>query len=318
MGWKGETETQGRRTGPPTNRHRVTTEDKRCVGRRLVDEIVGGMERRQKATSHRTPRHARAEWYLPHRDGLVDWLVVAAEDLSLSGTTLATAVYCMDRTLSKMEVGLGKLYLVAASCLMVAAKFEEREVDVPSLKSLHNYMGRMYSTQSFVNMEKHVLKATSWKIACCSYAHCLDTYMSMVCEPPMSKEQESRARVCSARDESDLGKTASVTMTHALYSTEILNVFKPSAVAVAVLMVSMDHLGWDADLQTVILTGIGDWCFDQEIVRISRVIQLVCRLKFPEHCVMQDLITGGFSQSTMGVASTSPKSTLDMNALQIG
>lgn len=307
-----------KRSETTTNRHRSVMEEKRCEKDELVHEIVVDMENREKATSYRIRVRDRAQWYLPHRDGLVDWMVVAAEDLSLSASTLTTAVYCMDRTLSKTEVGLGKLYLVAASCLLVAAKFEEREVDVPSLRHLKNYMGRMYTTQSFIDMEKDVLKATSWKITCCSYAHCLDTYLSMICETPFCKEQEAKAWNTSVRDRLDLVQTASVMITHVLYSTEILNVFKPSAIAAAVLSICMDHLGWDADLRKTTLAKIGDWCCAQEVTHISQQIHLVCRSKFPEHCIMQDLITGGFSHSTIAAAGTTPQSTPDMSTLLVG
>ena len=319
MGWKEDREAQGwKRSETTTNRHRSVTEEKRCENDVLVHEIVVGMENREQATSHRIRKRARDRWYLPHRDGLVDWMVVAAEDLSLSATTLATAVYCMDRALSKTEVSLGKLYLVAASCLLVAAKFEEREVDVPSLRHMTNYMGRMYTTQSFIDMEKDVLKAISWKITCCSYAHCLDMYLSLICETPFCKEQEAKAWATSAQDRSDLVQTASVMITHVLYSTEILNMYKPAAIAVAILSICMDHLSWDADLQRTMLAKVGDWCCTQEVTQISQQIHLICRLKFPEHCIMQDLITGGFSHSTMGAAGTSPQSTLDMSTLLVG
>jgi len=55
------------------------------------------------------------------RSILVDWLVEVAEEYKLSGETLCLTVSCIDRFLSVMSVVRGKLQLVGAAAMFIAA-----------------------------------------------------------------------------------------------------------------------------------------------------------------------------------------------------
>ena len=59
------------------------------------------------------------------RSILVDWLQEVAEEYQLTMDTLALAVAYLDRFLSKMSVSRSKLQLLGATCMYLAAKFEE-------------------------------------------------------------------------------------------------------------------------------------------------------------------------------------------------
>ena len=52
---------------------------------------------------------------------LVDWLVEVAEEYKLKQQTLYLTVNYIDRFLSYMSVQRGKLQLVGAACMLVAA-----------------------------------------------------------------------------------------------------------------------------------------------------------------------------------------------------
>ena len=52
---------------------------------------------------------------------LVDWLVEVAEEYKLKAQTLYLTVNYIDRFLSCMAVQRGKLQLVGAACMLVAA-----------------------------------------------------------------------------------------------------------------------------------------------------------------------------------------------------
>ena len=59
------------------------------------------------------------------RSILVDWLQEVAEEYQLTMDTLALAIAYLDRFLSKMSVSRSKLQLLGATCMYLAAKFEE-------------------------------------------------------------------------------------------------------------------------------------------------------------------------------------------------
>lgn len=54
------------------------------------------------------------------------------------------------------------LYLTALACLLIAAKMEEQEIDIPSLSSLITTSGEALSAKDLQIMEFIVLEAWQW------------------------------------------------------------------------------------------------------------------------------------------------------------
>lgn len=100
---------------------------------------------------------------------LIDWLVEVAEEYKLLPQTLYLTVNYIDRFLSYMSVLRGKLQLVGAACMLVAAKFEE--IYPPEVSEFVYITDDTYTAQQVLRMEHLVLKTLSFDI---SIPTCLD------------------------------------------------------------------------------------------------------------------------------------------------
>ncbi|XP_013403633.1 G2/mitotic-specific cyclin-A [Lingula anatina] len=94
---------------------------------------------------------------------LVDWLVEVAEEYKLHRETLCLAVSYIDRFLSQMSVLRGKLQLVGAACMFLAAKYEE--IYPPDVGEFVYITDDTYTKKQVLRMEHLVLKVLSFDVA---------------------------------------------------------------------------------------------------------------------------------------------------------
>lgn len=94
---------------------------------------------------------------------LVDWLVEVAEEYQLHRETLCLSVNYIDRFLSEMSVLRGKLQLVGAAAMFLAAKFEE--IYPPEVKEFVYITDDTYTQKQVLRMEHLVLKVLSFNVA---------------------------------------------------------------------------------------------------------------------------------------------------------
>ncbi|XP_070539822.1 cyclin-J-like isoform X2 [Ptychodera flava] len=110
---------------------------------------------------------------------LVDWLAIISDptNLHLCTTALHLAVALLDRFMDKFDVEESQLHLVALSCLLVAAKFEERDINIPEISRLNKYVDYSYKWQDFLQMELLLLDFFSWNVCIPTSAHFLEYYI---------------------------------------------------------------------------------------------------------------------------------------------
>jgi hypothetical protein len=89
------------------------------------------------------------------RSVLIDWLVQVHHRFCLLPETLFLAVNCIDRFLSVKVVSLGKLQLVGATALFVAAKYEE--INCPSVQEIVYMVDSGYSVDEILKAERFML-----------------------------------------------------------------------------------------------------------------------------------------------------------------
>lgn len=94
---------------------------------------------------------------------LVDWLVEVAEEYKLHRETLCLSVNYIDRFLSHMSVLRGKLQLVGAACMFIAAKYEE--IYPPEVGEFVYITDDTYTKKQVLRMEHLVLKVLSFDVA---------------------------------------------------------------------------------------------------------------------------------------------------------
>lgn len=97
------------------------------------------------------------------RSILIDWLVEVAEEYKLHRETLCLAVNYIDRFLSQMSVVRGKLQLVGAACVFLAAKYEE--IYPPDVGEFVYITDDTYTSTQVLRMEHLVLKVLSFDVA---------------------------------------------------------------------------------------------------------------------------------------------------------
>lgn len=94
---------------------------------------------------------------------LVDWLVEVAEEYKLHRETLCLSVNYIDRFLSQMSVLRGKLQLVGAASMFLAAKFEE--IYPPDVGEFVFITDDTYTKKQVLRMEHLILKVLSFDVA---------------------------------------------------------------------------------------------------------------------------------------------------------
>lgn len=97
------------------------------------------------------------------RNILVDWLVEVAEEYKLHRESLFLAVNYIDRFLSQMSVLRGKLQLVGAASMFLAAKYEE--IYPPEVKEFVYITDNSYTNSQVLRMEHLILKVLSFDVA---------------------------------------------------------------------------------------------------------------------------------------------------------
>ncbi|KAM5146745.1 cyclin-P [Mantella aurantiaca] len=96
------------------------------------------------------------------RTMLVDWLVQVHEYLALQDETLYLAVFLMNSYMKVHKIHVSLLQLLAASCLFIASKMEERFIPKPS--ELCFMMEDAFSKKELLKMERKILKRLSFQL----------------------------------------------------------------------------------------------------------------------------------------------------------
>ncbi|KAM9323996.1 cyclin-P [Gastrophryne carolinensis] len=124
-------------------------------------DIFSNMMRNQRKYTFRTadiPKSVTSEM----RTVLVDWLVQVHEYLGLLDETLYLAVYLLNSYMKVHKIHIHLLQLLAATCLFIACKMEERLIPEPS--ELCFMMEDAFTKKELMKMEKKVLNRLSFEL----------------------------------------------------------------------------------------------------------------------------------------------------------
>jgi len=80
------------------------------------------------------------------------------------------------RVMPHIRLAPGKYHALAAACLLIAAKFEERPDNVPYISEIVNDMNDAYdlAASDVSQLELLVVKTLDWRLFCTTYLHFLD------------------------------------------------------------------------------------------------------------------------------------------------
>ncbi|KAL8916266.1 MAG: hypothetical protein Q9208_008621 [Pyrenodesmia sp. 3 TL-2023] len=127
------------------------------------DEIFGYMrdlEIKMLPNAHYMDNQAEIQWSM--RSVLMDWLVQVHHRFGLLPETLFLCVNYIDRFLSCKVVSLGKLQLVGATAIFVAAKYEE--INCPSVQEIVYMVDGGYSVDEVLKAERFMLSMLQFEL----------------------------------------------------------------------------------------------------------------------------------------------------------
>lgn len=110
--------------------------------------------------AHYMDLQSEIQWSM--RSVLMDWLIQVHHRFSLLPETLFLCVNYIDRFLSCKIVSLGKLQLVGATAIFVAAKYEE--INCPSVNEIVYMVDGGYSVDEILKAERFMLTMLSFEL----------------------------------------------------------------------------------------------------------------------------------------------------------
>ncbi|KAF1981596.1 hypothetical protein K402DRAFT_415389 [Aulographum hederae CBS 113979] len=127
------------------------------------DEIFAYMkelEERLLPNPHYMDNQTEVQWSM--RSVLMDWLVQVHHRFNLLPETLFLCVNYVDRFLSSKVVSLGKLQLVGATAIFIAAKYEE--INCPSVHDIAFMVEHGYTVEEIFKAERFMLSMLQFEL----------------------------------------------------------------------------------------------------------------------------------------------------------
>lgn len=110
--------------------------------------------------AHYMDNQSEIQWSM--RSVLIDWLVQVHHRFSLLPETLFLAVNYIDRFLSCKIVSLGKLQLVGATAIFIAAKYEE--INCPSIHEIVYMVDNGFTADEILKAERFMLSMLQFEL----------------------------------------------------------------------------------------------------------------------------------------------------------
>lgn len=101
---------------------------------------------------------------LRYREVMVNFIRSIGECEFLRRSTVHLAIYLLDAFMDNHSINDNRLNLVALSCLLLAAKMEENEPNVPTLASMNELVRNQYPFSDYTLLEVLLLKFFNWHL----------------------------------------------------------------------------------------------------------------------------------------------------------
>ncbi|KAL4912270.1 cyclin-like protein [Aspergillus aurantiobrunneus] len=125
-----------------------------------IFEYMREQEIKMLPNAHYMDNQAEIQWSM--RSVLMDWLVQVHHRFSLLPETLFLCVNYIDRFLSCKIVSLGKLQLVGATAIFIAAKYEE--INCPSVQEIVYMVDGGYTIDEILKAERFMLSMLQFEL----------------------------------------------------------------------------------------------------------------------------------------------------------
>ncbi|MCJ1259069.1 hypothetical protein MMC24_006904 [Lignoscripta atroalba] len=125
-----------------------------------IFQYMRDLEIKMLPNAHYMDNQAEIQWSM--RSVLMDWLVQVHHRFGLLPETLFLCVNYIDRFLSCKIVSLGKLQLVGATAIFVAAKYEE--INCPSVQEIVYMVDGGYTVDEILKAERFMLSMLQFEL----------------------------------------------------------------------------------------------------------------------------------------------------------
>ncbi|MCJ1300274.1 hypothetical protein MMC08_003070 [Hypocenomyce scalaris] len=125
-----------------------------------IFQYMRDLEIKMLPNAHYMDNQAEIQWSM--RSVLMDWLVQVHHRFGLLPETLFLCVNYIDRFLSRKIVSLGKLQLVGATAIFVAAKYEE--INCPSVQEIVYMVDGGYTVDEILKAERFMLSMLQFEL----------------------------------------------------------------------------------------------------------------------------------------------------------
>jgi cyclin A len=198
--------------------------------------------------------------YQQHRSATVDWLCQVGEAFHLGNLTVHSAIGFMDMFLDVIPIDGSRLQLVGAATLLIAAKIEEQEQNVPRVANLNAYCGNTPTPASFIpKVESLVLNHLNWEMVVVTPLHFLDYYLLVCLVPCELLCNQHLQNYCDTR--SYLEKMAEFLVDlcehHSLYREYLPSIVAAASVGTARQMLKVTPV-WSQPLQLITTHSMSD------------------------------------------------------------
>ncbi|KAK2745436.1 hypothetical protein FQN57_003779 [Myotisia sp. PD_48] len=125
-----------------------------------IFEYMRELELKLLPNAHYMDNQAEIQWSM--RSVLMDWLIQVHHRFTLLPETLFLCVNYIDRFLSCKIVSLGKLQLVGATAIFIAAKYEE--INCPSVQEIVYMVDNGYTVDEILKAERYMLTMLQFEL----------------------------------------------------------------------------------------------------------------------------------------------------------
>ncbi|XP_046990687.1 cyclin-J isoform X1 [Schistocerca americana] len=142
-------------------------------------DVVSSLREKER---QRIPFNFRSP-QIQYRSHLVKWICNIAEGLKLSSTTVHLAIYILDIFMDNHSIALESLNLLTLVSVLLAAKFEERDINVPKVSDMNALIESPYPVAEFLAMEFMTLQFLKWSLVHPTAAHFAEFYVVHIISP---------------------------------------------------------------------------------------------------------------------------------------
>ncbi|CCI44075.1 unnamed protein product [Albugo candida] len=201
-----------------------------------------------------TPEYSKESEYLKYRRVLVDWMSEVGEEMRVRKTTIHSAIAYLERILMIGPLpSKDRFQVLALSCILIAAKYNGPECEVPPMSEFWEFGNRCYSINEIHSMELSTLTKLDWCLTALGPIHFVHYFVS---RPVIFADD-------TMQDDSVVSEAIEYYRRYTEFFVDLclqehqFRSFRPSLVAASILAASRQALGisptWREELE--LLTG---------------------------------------------------------------